>query len=227
MNGFLGLSHALTAVRLHGGNSYGGSQMRSDSVLIREGGCGVIAAAELLLYLHRYHPEADLSELCDLPEEPVSPEAYNRLINRLQRRYFPLIPHFGINGMLLTLGLNRIFHAYHVPYRAHWGLRGSVLSDRMEDMLRRELPVILAVGPDFPQFWKKHPLPLYVRYGDGSLHRSSSVRAHYVIVTGMDDHYFRISSWGREYYLHRGEYARYLNSDSSSIVSNIVYLTEI
>ena len=76
----------------------------------------------------------------------------------------------------------------------------------------------------FPAVWKKDRLPLYSKRENGSFIRSSSAKSHYVSVTGLDDEWARISSWGREYYINRMEYDDFVRRHSSRIFSNILYI---
>ena len=43
-------------------------------------------------------------------------------------------------------------------------------------------------------------------------------------VTGMDEDWLCVSSWGNRYYISREEYRRYVRRHSSYLFSNIVYL---
>ena len=89
-------------VRKDGRLMYGGSQMLANNALIRGCGCGPVAALDLLHYL------------CDDENTPPLPiDRYNAELESLCRSYFPLIPHSGINGLMLALGCNRLFRRRH------------------------------------------------------------------------------------------------------------------
>ena len=51
----LTLRHPFISVLVGSGPSYGGGQQFSDNHMISRCGCGIIAAADTLLYLDRYH----------------------------------------------------------------------------------------------------------------------------------------------------------------------------
>ena len=193
--------------------SYGGNQMWSDNTVIRGCGCGPVAALDLLHYLSEEGLRA-----------PISVDYYNTELRGLCRWYLPLIPHFGINGIALAMGLNRLFRDRGLPYRAVWSCSGRRLWERVEEMLQRDLPVILSIGPSFPAIWQKQKLPVYVRRTDGSFWPAASIKSHYVTVTGLDEDWARISSWGRKYYLNRKEYHDFVKKHSSFLFSNIVYV---
>ncbi len=193
--------------------SYGGSQMWSEKKIIRECGCGPVAALDLLHYL----TDTDT-------RTPLSQERYNEELRHLCRRYLPLIPKSGLNGIALALGVNRLFRERGLPYRAIWAFSGSRLWDRIRGMLLQDLPVILSIGPNFPALWQKERLRFYSRRHDGSYVPSVSTKSHYVTVTGMDPDWLRISSWGREYYINRKEYEEFVKRHSSYLFSNLLYI---
>ena len=203
--------------------SFGGNQMSLASNSMREVGCGVIAALDLLLYLCRFHPGCSCDFFAEAAEDGcIDEQEYNALAQELSRRYFPVIPKLGINGIMLAGGLNRFFRRYRLPFRAAWGIGSGRLFADIEDMLARDIPVILSVGPNFPLFWQKHELNFYASRPDGSIFRACSIKAHYVTVTGIDEQRLYISSWGRAYSIDRGEYMDYIRRRSGSVVSNVV-----
>ena len=96
----------------------------------------------------------------------------------------------------------------------------ELLYDRHQD-----IPVILSIGGNFPLIWKKDRLPLYRKTGDGVYIKSSSTRAHYVTVTGIEHGWLRISSWGQEWYINWREYRNFAWIKSCPLFSNICYIT--
>ena len=142
----------------------------------------------------------------------------------LSRRYLPLLPPFGTNGAALALGVNRVFARYNMPFRASWQLSGSKMMGKVESMLDADIPVILSIGGNFPFFWQENRVTLYSKDSLGRMHRASSTKAHYVTVTGSELNDLRISSWGREYYINKGEYFSYIHQHSNSIISNILMI---
>ena len=101
---------------------------------------------------------------------------------------------------------------------------GGKLWQRCEDMLRRDIPVIFSVGANFPKIWGRERLRLYTKLPDGTFRPSGSVRAHFMTATALDDTHIRVSSWGRMYYISRGEFDEYVKKHSGSIICNIVYI---
>ena len=192
--------------------SYGGSQMWSSKETMRICGCGAVAAFDACLYLSGRQ------------KEHMTDEEYLRELEAVSRRYFPLIKPFGINGLLLAVGMNRLLRKNKLPYRAFWAVSGKKFWSRIEELLSQDIPVIFSIGPNFPALWGKHRLRFYKKRPDGSYVPSSSAIAHYVTATGCDADWLRISSWGSEYYIKRSEYDEYVRRYSASLVSNILML---
>lgn len=219
------LKHPYITVAKEHKHFYGGSQMLSASPNMREVGCGVIAALDLLLYLCRFHEGCGSGFFAEAAADGViDSEEYDALAQRLSRRYFPLIPKLGINGLMLAAGLNVFFRRYGFPLRARWGVGSRRLFEEIEEQLAQDLPVILSIGPNFPLIWKKDTLCFYLPGHEDGSGSACSVRAHYVTVTGIDGRYLHISSWGRPYLIDREEYLRYIRRSSGSLVSNFVHL---
>ena len=221
----LRLVHPFPAVQRGALRSCGGNQAWSEKKNMQRCGCGVIASVDLLVYLTRWHGIDAPPELRALAaQDPIALADYDRFALALSRRYLPLIHGHGINGVSLALGLDLYFLRHRLPYRARWGVLPGHFWSALEKMLRADLPVILSVGPNFPLLWKKNMLCFYARLPDGSYRPAAHTLAHYVSVTGLDERWLQISSWGREYYVNREEYGAYIAAHSSAIVSNILWV---
>lgn len=219
---FLSLQHPYPSVAKENQLSYGGCQSWLADPVAQKSGCGLVAAADLLIYLHRcsHHP-ADFFRA--LPPDPIPAEIYNNFAHRLRKRYFPLAASFGLNAFLLAFGMNRFLYDNHLPYKAQWGVTGKNLWPAVRSMLQRDIPVILCVGVNFPFPWGKEQLPFHSLV-DGQYRPTTAAHAHYVTVTGMDDHWLRVSSWGREYFLSQEQYRQFRKDHSCGLYSNILYL---
>lgn len=221
----IGLQHPYISVALSSGTSFGGGQQYSKDAMIRRCGCGVIAAADALLYLSRWHSYGAVDYFAGLlKDKPVPLSAYDRCIRDLSRRYFPMIPYAGINGVMLMAGIQLFFRRHGMPYTARWCILSGPMWTRIEEMLRADIPVIMSVGPNFPLIWGDRRVRFYVQSPDGQYRPVSGARAHYFTVTGMDSEWLQISSWGRCYYLRRRDFADYVRQHSTSIASNILWI---
>ncbi len=192
--------------------SCGGSQSWFTDQNFRDCGCGVVACADTLLYLRG---QAELSR-----------EEYLRYVNSM-RKYFPLIPHRGIDGVRLAIGMNVCLREQGLALRALWSASGKRFWARLSAMLADDLPAILAVGPNFPRVWGRERLPLYHRTEQGGYAAAEYARAHFLTATGLDGEWLRVSSWGRELYIARADYERYMRETSAPLLTNLLYLRRL
>ncbi len=223
----LRLQYPYVSILSEGKLSYGGNQQSADSAMIGKCGCGIIAATDTLLYLSRYHLREPVPAFRGLEERfPLSARQYYDCIAVMRRDYFPLIPHLGINGLMLMTGMEKFFRENRMPYRARWSVRRSDMWEKMKNMLREDIPVIMSIGPNFPAVWGNRRTCLYSPQANGELKPAAKIKAHYFTVTGMDENWLTVSSWGKKYYLNRLEFERYVKEHSAGFVSNILYITK-
>lgn len=192
------------------GMSYGGNQAWFSRKFLKNAGCGVISSTDVLLHL--------------IGRNQITRLEYMDLAKDLWKKYLPVIPGFGMNGITLMLGLNRYFWEHQMPYCACWMISGKKLYSRIEKMLHADIPIILSVGPNFPLIWRKEKLNFYTRNSKGDFVVAARAKAHFVTVTGIDETMIQISSWGKEYYIFIQEYEKYVRENSSFLVSNIIYV---
>jgi hypothetical protein len=203
--------------------SFGGNQRQLKSEVLQHCGCGVVAALDLIRYLHLYHPDYRTDFFTGVEDASDLPEPVYDLCAQRMRNFVPALYPIGTTGFSLAGGLNRYFRRYNVPLKASWGVSKDRIWQEIGTMLQKDLPVILSVGNQFPKFWQKKGAQLHRRSGD-EMRQSVHVHAHYVTVVGMDDEWLRISSWGQEYYLSKEEFLRYRNKESLNLLCNIVRL---
>lgn len=222
------LRHSFPTVDNKGILTYGGSQQLSDSAVIRKCGCGVVAAADLFIYLQRFHAGCT-SELLESTAaiRPIPLESYNGILRALCRRFFLVTPPFGINGLGLACGMNLFFVRSGYRFRAQWGVKYSMLWESIAKMLDMDIPVVIAVGPNLPCFWQNNQTGLYTRLPDGSYRKIGAVKAHYMSVTALDGEWLTVSSWGHKYYISRRDYDMYVRTHSNGLVCNIAYIKPV
>ena len=202
------LKSSYLKVETKDGASYGGNQAWFPYKFLQKTGCGVIGAADTLLHLSG--------------KEEITEEEYMEFAKILWKKFLPVIPGFGMNGLTLMAGMNRYFKVHGMPYHARWRISGQKMVSRIDRMLTKGIPVILAVGPNFPCVWKKEKLTFYKKISEENYIPAVKTRAHFVIVTGRDGSRLKISSWGKEYYIDIREYRRYVKRHSSYLVSNVI-----
>ena len=221
------LSHSLPVIVDGDLRCFGGTQMLLPRKSIRETGCGLISSANLMSYLTRFHGLRDglFDRFAGLDAIPLSD--FNGACMRICRGLLRPMPRLGMTGTAVAAGLNREFRRRGIPYRARWCFRGApVLWERMADMLRRDLPVILAIGPNLPRFWRKKKLVLYRRDDRGRFIPAVRTRAHFVTAIALDEEWVTVSSWGRRYYINRREFEDYTRRYSGSWFCNMILLKE-
>lgn len=221
------LRYPYFSIKLQNEQSFGGSQTWSSSRMMRKYGCGVVGLADVLLYLGLHQTSCETDLLYGMLREDgfLSYPRYERYLIKMRRRYLSIIPGFGVPGFFLPVAMNHYFRHYRIDLRASWCLRPGKILPRIEEMLRQDMPVILAIGPNFPFVWGRQKVTLY-RKDNGEYLPASEIKAHFVVVTGMMDGYLQISSWGKEYYLSWAEYQRYMKKYSTCLTSNICRIRE-
>ena len=199
--------------------AFGLSQNWSSLPRIRGWGCGPTAALMVLGYLHKHHPYGRSVPFQGLPDAPTK-EVCTTLLDTVGKRYFPVLYRFGMNGLTLAACMNHYFRRYKMPFQASWCCHREKALERMGQMLDSGIPVILSVGPDFPLLWQKHPLPLYA--SPDAAAASTTVQAHYMVATGMENGWLELSSWGRKYYLPLAAWREHHKYHSGHLVDGIV-----
>ena len=218
----LGLAHEYISTEQNGLHSYGGSQSaRIRTRRCAPAVCGVIVGLDVTLHQPPFGRHLPVCGGGRRQSVPLS--VYNSFLRVAVRRGFlPLIPGGGINGLMLTGGLELFFLRWRMPYSIYWGASGS-LFENIELMLMRDIPVILAVSRisrcsgrrttcrSTAVSWterssKLHrPRTLRGRHGDGR-----GVAAHIVMGAG--------------YYINREEYMAYGRKHSLPILNSIAVI---
>lgn len=219
------LRYPYLTVKTQNGPSFGGSQTWCSSRIMRRSGCGVVGMGDILLYmgLHRPSCSTDLQYGIQREDGDLSYPRYERYLRRIRRKYLGIIPGLGVPGFLIPHAMNRYFRHYKMEFRAKWCISQGKLYERVENSLAHDLPVLLAIGQNIP-FWSRHKLVLY-RQENGEYLPATEVKAHFVVVTGLENGYFQVSSWGKEYYISWQEYQKYAKKYSSFLVSNICLIS--
>ena len=220
------LSHPLPVIVDGNLRCFGGTQMLLPKQSIRETGCGLISSANLMAYLTRFHGLRDglFDRFSGLDAIPLAD--FNRACMNICRGLLRPWPHLGMTGTAVAAGLNREFRRRGIPYRARWCFRSGPLWERMAAMLEKDLPVILAIGPNLPRFWRRKKLVLYRQDANGNHIPAARTSGHFVTATAMDGDWITVSSWGRRYCISRAEYEDYSKRYSGSWFCNMILLKE-
>ena len=196
---------------------YGGSQNLYDNQKEKSAGCGIAGAADVVMYMKA----RDTGVYTFRKEEFLS-------ISNTIRKYIPIIPGRGVNSFILAFGLNRLFKKNRIRYHAHWKCSKRDKWKITENMLKNDIPVILAIGNNYPFFWRGKGVNLYVQdlsqnvEGELCLRKERVVGGHFVVATAINGNVLTVSSWGRKYYINLEEYDRYASKISNQFYSNIL-----
>ena len=205
-------------IRIHTqtGPIYGGNQNLFPDRKLSGFGCGLIVAADVSLYLQG---RTSFRRLAD----------YVEYVREIERDFFYL-PRLGMNGIMLALGMNRVCRRQNLPYRAHWHLlpMGQADLQVMRSMLRQQIPVILAIGPNFPHILGQEKVKLYQKKRQGQLAVASNVQKHFLTITEItEDGWMKVSSWGKIYYLSWEEVLTYARKKSMPFFTNYLQIRSI
>lgn len=240
------------------GVSYGGSQMwfpngswYSRDHILRNYGCGTIATADMFLYLalqHKGMQSPETTVALKGGSTQVKYENYDPYVRIIDDKYTKTRHFIAVLGPKVASAINSYSKNYGFGLKASWKMKLTYydMYDMIEEMLSQDIPVILSIGPNFPNIWGKKGIPFYERKEidyqdpDGKLSLKSkpyyyqavmqAVNSHYVTVTGIikDDVagriMLRISSWGKMYYINYEEFRDYIDTAGSTLTSSIVYV---
>lgn len=202
---------------------YGGSQMwfsgndkYSKDYIIRNYGCGTIATADMLLYLalQRNDFRSPLTEIALSEDNTIHYANYDAYVREVHNLYTKTKRFIAVLGPRIALSFNSYARAYHIDYRASWRLTLTYydMYEIIKEMLSQDIPVILSIGPNTPNFWGKNGIFFYQKYKIEDIEQNhpenktketdtedkessnryyyvplkQNVNSHYVVVTGME-----------------------------------------
>ena len=193
-------------------------------------GCGVIAFCDLLLYLGNGNPDMVTAENRSYVNRVNKEEDYIAYYNGIYKFLGGVSMKSGISGIRLAMCFNRLSRREKWGLRSRWGISDRKLYKRMEEMLSKDLPVILCIPMMVLKKDKKDELAFYVKK-NGRMEKACTVSAHYVMVTGMIERngeaFLEISSWGKKYYVNWNEYEDMIQTHFlGNILGNILYIRQ-
>lgn len=200
---------------------FGGNQAWCDKKYMQKSGCGVVGCANFILY-QRMNTN-DFS--CNVEKYHISKKNYLQFVEHLRKYYLPVIPGIGMSGIQMSIGINLYFFKNRMKMIARWGCIHWKIWDKIQSMLKQDMPVIMSIGPNFPNTFGRHKLNLYVKNAD-KYEYCENVNAHYVTVTAIQDEWVEISSWGRKLYFSKKEYEQYVKKHSNWLFSNILVISK-
>ena len=216
-------------------------------------GCGLIAMADLALYLARRDPDTFGTGVTNIAnvENPIDFNKYKEYILDFNKSYVdfhkPWYGFIGVNSNDGNMGklLTDYFKYNSINYKASWCIADdftikNIWAKRIQRLISRNIPAIIAIGPSII-FDEK--VPLYRRCDDNIYKMSTYIRGdrdvenHYFTVTAVIEDMvekdkgsvysvmYEVSSWGTKYYMSEKEMESFMKK-YSSLFTNLVYIEE-
>ncbi len=185
-------------------------------------GCGLIGLADLILYLRERSWKQGGAGETGSHSGPV----YDAFVRRMDRRLARARRKVGLNGFSMAAAFNSRARKRGWKLRARWGVPPSELLSSIREMLERDIPVILSVGPGFGRRDRLKGAALYQKGVP-----ADRAFDHYVTVIGMEENegkvWLRVMSWGREFRIDAEEYLHGVRRSIpllGAFFSNILYI---
>jgi hypothetical protein len=216
--------------------SYGGNQSWCKTKRMQRVGCGVVALADITIYLAEQNPNMmnDAIRRISKPNGLYNKNDYLEYVRLFNKHYIVYLLHNGMTGISMMNTMNRYFIVNNISLRAKWKmfLSDEKMMKHIRHLIRKNKPVVLSIGPNIPNIWGKKGINFYIEK-NGALVESNnkSVHSHYVVVTGVEERddreYLVVSSWGKQYYIDYKEYRNYINKYGGRLTSSILYIKGI
>lgn len=227
-------------------NWFSNNKLYTDNIL-REYGCGVIAAGDLFLYLALQddNNRNDLTKIA-IKGSTINQIDYMGYIITVNKTYTKAKKHLGVLGPKLASAINSYFKYAGINYKARWAmsLSSTEMLSKIIEMLEKDIPVILSVGPNTPNIRGKDEINLYTSFAQSNddyivsgnelnqYKLQGTVNRHYMVITELiknnstsnNDIMLKVSSWGKDYYINYDEYRGYVEDIGGKITSSIIYI---
>ena len=239
-------------VRNSGNDSYAGNQgwfsdknWFSTDYILRNYGCGTIAAGDLFLYLALQKRANTVSTDTYLDGKSyINKKDYKNYINWINSRYTETMRFTGVIGSKLEVAINHyIKQETKLKLSASWkySLTYKSMLNNLKKMMNNDLPAIISIGLNSQKLWSDTGIHFYDQTKTkvkGQLYKYEEVRekinGHYVTVTGIiiDNNVknanqkimLEISSWGKKFYVSYIEYRDFIKNNGDKWTSSMVYL---
>lgn len=204
-----------------------------------QSGCGIVALADTFLYLSSWKKSFVGTWMESYVNHALTEVQYRAYYNQIYYMLGGVSLRNGASGLKLARGFNRLARQQHINLKGRWAFSGKKILSRIEQMLEKDIPVILCVPKMVGKKVKEHKLGFY-QYSERELVQKTAISAHYVVVTGINmlsemEQYgvntsekrtlLEISSWGKKYYIDWQEYKDFIDTHFlGTILGNILYI---
>jgi hypothetical protein len=192
-------------------------------------GCGIVALSDIFLYFSEKYNSGVMVDGRSYVNRMLNQREYCEFYDKIYTFAGGVSLKAGASGLKLWRKFNQMAKRQGWVERARWGFSRKKMLVRMEEMLSRDIPVILCMPMALFKkekdkgiwFYKKNKNDEYVPY--------TRVNGHYVVVTELfyegEDIYLVISSWGRKYFVKWKEYDKEIRSRLfGAFLGNLLYI---
>ena len=212
--------------------SYGGNQewWKNINNKMSNGGCGVIAAANVIYYHYRKGKNIFF---------PFTKDAYMKEANSLMGS---LISKEGTIAAPIKYVMKIYWKQHGGSYKADMDVNlfssnksSKKLLKKIKKALKKKNPIIFSVGGKVK--WKESSNGPMMKTSSGSLIKFNKSKEyfndHYVTITGVivneqdNSCKLQVSSWGVKYYIDYDEIYKYVSKHSSSVFCDAIFVTGV
>ena len=207
----------------------------STGYIIKNYGCGLISAADILLYLSLKDSEysTDMTELVVTDSSNnIYYDTYIYYIYKMDLNHLFAKRWVGLLGPTIAQGIRKYGYSNELWLSTTWCSSKDKMLPRMIKMLDDDIPITLGIYTS-----KKEGIYFYDldsqpndKYNFIVKKYPYKVNSHYVTITGMmidnvkGQTILEISSWGCKYYINYEEYIEFVDKNSNYTFNNIVYI---
>src|SRR5690606_33314486 len=90
---------------------------------------------------------------------------YMSYVRKINIYYTKAKRYIAVLGPRIAYAFNSYARTYQFPLRGKWNLSLTYydMLEQIEEMLARDIPVILSIGPNIPLWWKNEGINFYKR----------------------------------------------------------------
>ena len=192
-------------------------------------GCGIVALSDIFLYLSgKYNQGVQIGDRSYV-NHGLKQKEYCEFYDKIYAFAGGVSLKNGVSGIKLWRKFNRMARRQGWKERARWGFSRKKIFQRMEEMLLKDIPVILCMPMALFKKEKDKGVRFYQKNQKGEYVPYTRVNGHYVVVTELlyeeDEIYLVISSWGKQYFIKWKEYDEEIRSRLfGAILGNLLYI---
>lgn len=202
---------------------------KAEDVKKQKMGCGIVALSDIFLYVAGKYNKGVLLQGMNYVNRKLSQSEYCAYYDKIYAFAGGVSLKGGASGIKLWRKFNRMAKLQGWSERARWGFSRKKILPRMEEMLLKDIPVVLCMPMALLKKDKDKGVWFYRKNDKGEFVPGTCVNGHYVVVTELlyekEDIYLVISSWGKQYFVKWKEYDELLRTRLfGAFLGNLLYI---